>query len=302
MPNVWIRSAAWVLVAVVVAVAWYLFSLSEGSRQQPTSEQPTSATQVAPAVTSPEARYDAARAAIADENWAEARAHLDALPSNYRDVASLKVQVRNAESRYWYNEAMKVKAKKDYSLAFQLLKQAKEAGGNLPADAEREMRFLRPLAAQQEAREAKSAPAERKRAEAQARREETNAILREMHYYTSGRVGIAVGEVRFRSSLGEHNTSGNWTFVLVSVSVRNSELASEHVNPNNFTLSTPDGYTVSHDTGTYSLNYLGAVNLQRGQSTSGWIAFALPKANWYTLNYQSFNVSASKKITLGKGH
>jgi DNA-binding transcriptional regulator YbjK len=99
---------------------------------------------------SPEASYDAAKSAIATKDWARAAEHLNALPSDYKDVASLRVQVRDGESLYWYNEAMTAKAKKDYPLAYQLLKQAKSAGGKLPASTEQELSSLADLAAQAE--------------------------------------------------------------------------------------------------------------------------------------------------------
>ncbi len=40
--------------------------------------------------------------AISAKDWARATDNLNALPSSYRDVASLQVQVRNGESLYWY--------------------------------------------------------------------------------------------------------------------------------------------------------------------------------------------------------
>jgi tetratricopeptide (TPR) repeat protein len=288
-----------VLVLGVVLMGAGGSMLETTSPQRRSSQRPQHVPSPKPTL-SAEARYKAARAAIDAKNWAQARARLAALPANYRDVATLRIQVRNAESRYWYDEAMKAKAKGNYSLAYQLLKQAKEAGGKLPSTADGELTRLRSLAARQEAREAERAAAEQERAAARARQEETNTILRQMAYYTNGAVGIAVGEVRLRRSLGDYFATGNGTYVLVLIGVKNFSLASEHVNPNNFTLSTPDGYTVPHNIGTYSLNYLDAVDLRQGQTTSGWIAFLLPKASKYTLNYQSFNVNASKEIAPGK--
>ncbi len=135
--------------AILIVAGWIPSGTGNRSVQQ-TGEVPRR-TQQAP---SPEAQYNAAKAAITAKDWAGAREHLNALPANYKDAASLWEEVKNGESAYWYGEAMKAKANKDYPLAYQLLKQAKDAGGKLPTNAERELNSLETLAGQAEKRAA----------------------------------------------------------------------------------------------------------------------------------------------------
>lgn len=99
--------------------------------------------------------------------------------------------------------------------------------------------------------------------------------------------------------MSSYYVSGDYRFVLVGISVKNFGKDTEYVNPNDFTLSTPGGYTVSHDVATYSLgNYFDAVNLPPGGSTSGWLIFVAPKEDYYVLNYESWGNKAAKKVYL----
>lgn len=114
-------------------------------------------------------------------------------------------------------------------------------------------------------------------------------------------VAIAILEVKATTSTEYHRATGNGRFVWVHVSARNFSMVDiVHVNPNDFTLETLDGYTVSHDSDTYSLsNYFDAVNLRPGAQTSGWLIFYVP-GGWalYTLNYQSLAGSAQKAVVI----
>lgn len=116
-------------------------------------------------------------------------------------------------------------------------------------------------------------------------------------YEGDGKVKIAVVEVKLKQSTGDHVAGKNGTFVYTLVSAKNFGNSIIHVNPNDFTLSAPDGETVSHDTDTYTLsNYLDAVDLRPGNSTSGWLIFYTTKTSNYTLNYQGFYGTATKSI------
>lgn len=227
-----------------------------------------------------EARYQLVQAAISEENWRVAKMYLDALPQGYRDTDELRPGIANEVTRLAYEEGLAAMQEGDYIAAERLFREAKSAGGEAPADLDDQLAAATELRAQ---------------AEAEARL----ARIREDHkYYTPGDVGIAVGNAYFLSRIGLYDVAQqDHVFVAVYVSVRNQNLAHEHANPHNFRLSTPDGMTVSHHTATYSLNnYFDAVDLNRGQHTEGWIVFHVPKADTYTLHYDSFFASASKQI------
>lgn len=167
---------------------------------------------------------------------------------------------------------------------------------SVSVEAQKRIPQLRQLVAEKAAEEER-ARKEAEAAKAKAEEARLQTIRSQMRYYTSGSVGIAVGRATFRRSLGGHSATGEGTFVIVDVAVINNSLSSEHANPNNFTLSSPDGKTVSHDTGTYGLNsYFDATDLLKGQYAQGFIAFYTRKSPTYTLHYRSLRASASKEI------
>ncbi len=140
---------------------------------------------------------------------------------------------------------------------------------------------------------------ERERAERERERERLQEIAAAMNRYEteSGSVALAVAEVRMTTTAGQYRATGSWRFVRVDAVVRNTGTGIVHANPHDFTLSTPDGYTVSPDKGTYSLgNYFNAVDLRPDGRTSGWLIFYLPQHKEYTLHYQSLSGRASKRI------
>lgn len=225
------------------------------------------------------ARFSAAQGEAAAKKWRETLFYLGELPADYPGAAELKKTAANTYAAQLYSEAMEAKGKQQYAVAVGLLQSAKDTGGKVPADLEAQLTLMRDLSA---------------KADAAARLEN---IRQNMNHYTSGTVRIAVGNAEFRSAVGSHYATGNGTFVVVFASVRNDGSSSEHANPNNFKLSTPDGYTVPYDTETYGLNgYFDAVDLGKGQETAGWLVFYLPKAQTYKLQYEGFRGSASKEI------
>lgn len=226
-----------------------------------------------------EARYQLAQAAISEENWRVAKMYLDALPQGYRDTDEFRPSVANEVTRLAYEEGIAAMQEGDYAAAERLFREAKTAGGEAPDDLEDQLATAAELHAQAEA-------------------EERLADIREDHnYYTNGDVGIAVGSAYFRSSVGGYRARGNGTFVVLYVSVLNRSIPREHANPNNFRLSAPDGTTVPPDTTTYSFDrYFTGVDLNPGQRTDGWLAFYVPKADTYTLYYDSFEASTRKTV------
>ena len=118
----------------------------------------------------------------------------------------------------------------------------------------------------------------------------------------SGSVGIAVAQVKtttsFNTGFTTYTRNGDSVFVWVDVWAENFGSRNEHVNPNDFTLSTPDGYTVNPNTETtYSMsNYFDATDLGANQYSGGWLIFYVPQSKEYTLNFSSFSSSVKKDI------
>jgi len=206
--------------------------------------------------------------------------YLRDLPLDYQDTAQLKSVVADEVTHLAYEEGLLAMQEGKYAAAVRLFQEAQDAGGNPPDD----------LAD-------KLAEASELRAKAEA--EKLVADIRADHnYYSNGDVGIAVGGAYYRTRIGlNHVAQRDHVFVVVYVSVRNQNLTREHANPLNFRLSTLDGMTASYHNATYSLNQaFEAVDLNQGQHTAGWIAFHVPKADIYTLHYDSFLASTSKRI------
>lgn len=112
-----------------------------------------------------------------------------------------------------------------------------------------------------------------------------------------GDAKIAVGNVELHNSTELHTAGDGMTFVYLYVGVLNVGTGSVQANPMNFTLSTPDGYTVSITDDMFNLNgYLDSTNLNPSQSAAGWIAFYTKKSSQYTLNYSDYLNTASKTV------
>lgn len=128
-----------------------------------------------------------------------------------------------------------------------------------------------------------------------------------MYQRDEGDIGVAVSGCKLskRVSTGYgfyRYVKGDARYVWVGISVKNYGRKTVHVNPNDFTLSTPSGYTCSHDAVTYSLgNYFDAVNLPGGGTTGGWIIFISHKEDHYRLNYESWGNRATKTVFVTEG-
>jgi tetratricopeptide (TPR) repeat protein len=124
-------------------------------------------------------------------------------------------------------------------------------------------------------------------------------IKENMDYYEGDLIQIAVFKIKMSKSTDSHIALKNNRFVYIGIATRNNSTGIIPVNPNDFTLSTSDGYTVSHDSDTYSLdNYFDAVDLPSSGTTSGWLIFCLPKDTQYTLHYNGFEDKFDKKIVV----
>jgi tetratricopeptide (TPR) repeat protein len=133
---------------------------------------------------------------------------------------------------------------------------------------------------------------------------EAKAIKENMSTYEfgTGNIGIGCHVKSSRIFNGGYNTytaAKDYVFLWVDVGAYNNGNSTEHVNPNDFTLSTPDGFTVNPDTDTtYSLNnYFDAIDLPPNGKSQGWLIFHVPKSSKYYLNYMGFNSSVKKTLT-----
>lgn len=137
--------------------------------------------------------------------------------------------------------------------------------------------------------------------QAEAARAEASKKMKE-YESDRGPIGIAVMGIRLQTAFDAGYSTytlkdKDWRFVLVAVAAANMGISTSHVNPNHFTLSSPDGYAARHDNLTYSLsNYFEAVDLPPGKYTTGWLVFVMPLAEEYTLHFRSLDGQATKRI------
>ncbi|OGI30660.1 MAG: hypothetical protein A2287_04685 [Candidatus Melainabacteria bacterium RIFOXYA12_FULL_32_12] len=135
--------------------------------------------------------------------------------------------------------------------------------------------------------------------EKQRKYEERKRIADNMNYFEGNNIQIAVHKVKSTKETEDRYMTGNGRFIWVGITTKNNTSGTVHVNPNYFTLSTSDGYTVSHSSESYSLsNYFDAVNLPPNGETSGWLIFPLSKDSKYILHFNSFNDSVDKQIVV----
>lgn len=104
----------------------------------------------------------------------------------------------------------------------------------------------------------------------------------------SGLVGIAVTQTRVEGR-----------YLWIDVCAINLSNKTQHVNPNDFTLSTLSGKTVNYSDKTFSVKeYFDAINLNPQNQASGWLAFDISDEKQYILHYNGLTGSVNKKIVL----
>ncbi len=75
-------------------------------------------------------------------------------------------------------------------------------------------------------------------------------------------------------------------YVHVDVLIKNLSDITQRVLPADFTLATPDGYTVNYNVKTYAAaDPFDAIYLPPGGSSGGMLVFVLPPCDEYTLHY-----------------
>ncbi len=117
----------------------------------------------------------------------------------------------------------------------------------------------------------------------------------------NGSVIVTTSEAKETKSTESHIASGSSNYVWVYAIEKNSSSEVIHANPNDWSLQTPDGITVSHHIDTYTLgNYFDAVNLHPGGIAGGWLIFYIPHADRYYLNYSGIYGSAQVLVKIAK--
>ncbi|MBV1734255.1 MAG: DUF4352 domain-containing protein [Candidatus Desulforudis sp.] len=123
--------------------------------------------------------------------------------------------------------------------------------------------------------------------------------------FGTGPVGIAVTEAK--STSGVNSSYGTYRsatdpnkshFVWLWINACNGGGSTVHVNPNYFTLSTPDGYTANYNETTFWVNCLDATDVPPDKYISGWLIFFVPKADSYTLHFRGISGAVNKEIVL----
>ena len=156
---------------------------------------------------------------------------------------------------------------------------------------------LRALATHATKRSADAIKEQRRKIEIETARRQRVMDIEQMSIYEGEPVAIAVADVELRRSMSNSTANEGFRFVLVCIAAKNVSDDSQHVNPNDFTLSDSDGFTVSHDSETYGLsNYFNAVTLAPGRHTSGWLVFLTTKDSEYTLNRNDFSGNIEKRV------
>jgi tetratricopeptide (TPR) repeat protein len=118
-----------------------------------------------------------------------------------------------------------------------------------------------------------------------------NTDKENMGKYESGNslIGVAITQTR-----------KDGVYLWLDVCAINLSNKTQHVNPNDFTLSTLSGNTVNYDNKTFSSSkYFDGINLNPQNQTSGWLAFNVSSnEKQFILHYNGFTGKVDKKIIL----
>lgn len=143
--------------------------------------------------------------------------------------------------------------------------------------------------------------------EAKIKQEEENAykIAKEkmkQYEFGSGVVGIAVTNVKGTSRVDGSSfyyyveDPKNSQYLWLYINALNKGTRAVHVNPNDFTVTTPGGYTANYNKASFQTKYLEATNIPSGAYSAGWLIFLVPKADKYFLHYNGLGGSVTKQI------
>jgi len=88
------------------------------------------------------------------------------------------------------------------------------------------------------------------------------------------------------------------SYVWLDISVANNGDSGVTVTPEDFTLSTVDGYMASRSEATYSQTYLEPIELKPGTKRHGWVIFFVPDSEVYTLRYYGPGGWVEKQIVV----
>jgi len=191
---------------------------------------------------------------------------------NYDNAQIMISSINDYLSQVCLNEAKQLYNKKEYINAYSSLKKSLDYSPN-----------------SEEANSLIDSYMQKKETQIAEREEE---ILKEqMESYESGYGPISIAATARVSGIS------NDCYVWLYVNARNNGTDVSHVNPNYFTLSSPNGYTTNVDSNTYSRSdYFDAIDLRPNTYSSGWMLFRIDIADYYILNYDSLDSFVEKKI------
>lgn len=216
--------------------------------------------------------------------------------SDTKNYAAAQNHIKQASDSFalqTLSEAKKLYAAGDYKKAYQTLKQAQGLSPTIEEAKQLETTYEK----------SKHRQEEQERLEAERIAREAAREKMKKYEISTGSVGIAVGEVKTSSRVyGDYGhyryvkDSQSDQFLWLWIGAANHGTKTVHVNPNDFTVTSPDGYTANYDQTSFDTKYLEATNVPPNSYTSGWLIFIVPKADKYTLHYRGFGGSATKEI------
>jgi len=214
---------------------------------------------------------------------------------NYTAAITYIEQASNNLAIEILNKAKKLYSSGSYKQAYQTLLQAQEISPLLE-----EIKQLQPIYEEAKQRQEEQ---ERLEAEKQAREEVRNRMKK--YEFGTGVVGIAVGEVKTSSRVnGDYGFYSyikdpqHFQFLWLWIRAINIGTISVHVNPNDFRVTSPDGYTANYDAASFNVKYLDATNIPPNSYITGWLIFVVPKTDNYVLHYNGLSGSVTKRIIL----
>jgi tetratricopeptide (TPR) repeat protein len=154
--------------------------------------------------------------------------------------------------------------------------------------------------------QAKNNQEEQERLEAVKRERELNLEQMKKYEYGLGAVGIAVGETKTSSRVdGDFGfyhyviNPQNEQYLWLWIGANNKGTSTVHVNPNDFRVTSPNGYTANYNEASFDVKYLDATNIPPNSYIAGWLIFLVPKADNYVLHYNGLGGAVTKEIILG---
>ncbi len=200
----------------------------------------------------------------------------DADTKNFTAAQNYIKQATDSLTLQTLAEAKKLYATGDYKKAYQALMQVQGLSPTLEEAKQLEKTYEK----------AKQRQEEQERLEAERKVREEARQKMNKYEVGIGAVAIAVGEVKKTSQVNANygsyyyvNDPQNDQFLWLWINAANMGTKTVHVNPNDFTVTSPDGYTANYDKTSFYTKYLDATNVPPNSYVSGWLIFLVPKAD-----------------------